>query len=399
MNDQQTGQRVGDALRQHVPDQPRAPFDLTDVKVRAGAIRRRRTTLSVAVAAAAAAVITPTAFLALGDGPTRDPVAPTTQSPEPVPAPRDDVTLSADAPRGAGAAGWFNPTFRDDALPPGASSGPSDQVSSFGDRWIVTHEGVSKLRVVDPDGKEPPREYPSVSAFAINSDRDLAAYVGADETVRLLSPDGKERILSKLPGPDPYAVVVSVEGGAACVDAPQPDCRVLLSFDSRSPMFIDGDGRFDEVDEKAIAATAIHGSVVALKDPAEEGQEAPCTRIVDLEKGPVWNSCDIAVQSFSPDGTLALVEDAYQSGWGEPRVGIADAATGEVLFWIDSHGEQGGIPRAVWEDTDHVVVTSFDSVGQNWRLFRVSTTGEVGQAGDPFNGDDQAWPFVAPRNP
>ncbi|WP_145965137.1 hypothetical protein [Nocardioides daphniae] len=146
-------------------------------------------------------------------------------------------------------------------------------------------------------------------------------------------------------------------------------------------------------------ATAMHGSVVALKDPAQPGQEAPCTRVVDLEEGPVWNSCDIAVQSFSPDGTLALVEDAYGSGWGDPRLGIADAATGEVLFWINPHGEQGGFPTGVWEDADHVVVPSFNSVGQNWRLFRVSTTGEVEQAGPSVDGDDMLFPYVPPANP
>ena len=68
MNEQQTGQRVGDALRHHVPQAPHPPFDLADVKVRAGAIRRRRTTLGVAVAAAAAAVITPTGRHELNNG-------------------------------------------------------------------------------------------------------------------------------------------------------------------------------------------------------------------------------------------------------------------------------------------------------------------------------------------
>lgn len=410
MNDELDGQRLGDGLRDHIGDQTYAPLDLADVKTRAADMRRRRRIGAMVAAAAAVAVLAPTAYIGMQGAEVRT-VGPATQGTErpsplpPSPAPRSDVTLGSDASRGEDAQGWLHASLDSDGPALDLLPEQTDRVARFGDLWLASHDGPDgrMLLTVDPesggDGTEP-EEFPMATDFVVSDDQSLAAFISPDGVVQLLDTTGEVRRLVKLRSEDPAATPVDVTGTAGCVDeSDHAQCRVLIDYGSgRAPDLVAGDGTVEALDPSAQNLSAALGTMHALLDPARSETEPPCTRVVD-DGALLWNNCDIAVTSFSPNGRWAAVIDAYQSGWGPARTGIADARTGDVLFWINPHGEQGGIASTVWEGSDHLVVNSHDFPGQDWRLFRVSTMGEVERASDPVPGDDMAFPFIAPTMP
>lgn len=406
MNDDLTGQRLGTALRDHVPSTPRAPFDLADVKAGASRIRRRRTVTGVAAAAVAAAVLTPAGFMALsgdGTGPAPGPAtqAPTAvPSPSLVPEPRDDVTLEEDSPRGDDPLDWAHPSFTGagppyDALPEG-----TDQVARLGERWAGGRDNGEDRTVVlfDTDGAVL-QEFEAQS-FAVSDNHELVAWT-TGKALMLMDDTGRTRELATLPGN--YGDPVDLTGGAGCVDESEVEgCRVVVSYGSdNGPDVVTGDGTITPVSEAVVHLSTAHGDVAAGPEMPAAFENTGCTRLIDL--GPDgetrWKNCDVYVWSFSPDGRWMTVVDRDSDGWGPSRIGVADAATGKIFFWIDPTGDDRGLGNATWEGSDHLVVDSYDFTDREWRLFRVSVTGEVEQAADMVPGADGDFPFIAPVQP
>ena len=404
MNDEMSGRRLGDALREHVPAHPHAPLDLADVKTTAGRIRRRRTVAGVAAAAVAAAILTPAAFLALGGDDASRPIDPAPPAPTPtlVPTPRADVTLSEDAPRGDEPDDWWHESFTErplshDALPEG-----TNRVSRLGDRWVGSSSAPNgdnpTVHLIDDQG-DIVQEFEARGSFAVSDDHELAAWVTVDDALMLMDSQGETRLLATLPGgADP----IDVTGGAGCVDeSAVDDCRVVVNYDTREGSdVVSGDGVVTPVPDSITRVSAVFSDVAAGNEVPPAGEYEGCTRLIDLTDGTTrWRDCDIYVTSFSPDGRWVTVVDAGTDGWGPTRVGIADATTGEVFFWIDPSGNNRAIRTTAWEGSEHLVVDSYDFTAQEWRLFRVSLTGEVEQAADMVKGDDVAFPFIAPNQP
>lgn len=401
MNDDLTGQRLGTALRDHVPSTPPAPFGLDDVKGRARGLRRRRTFVGAAAGAlatvVAATTVGPTAIMALQDDDERV-LPPAAQSLQPTP--RGDVLLTGDEPRGTDAAGWSD-AERLDTL---GVEAPDDvwqrpRVTRLGEQhWVVAHRerGSVTVRLLAEEGQL--GEWKATEgATAVAAGTDVVAFVDrTTDNLTLLGTEGDgwtQRTLAAVPE---GAAVVDITGDG-CLDG--SDCQVLLSFGyDGAPLLVDGAGDITELD--AFDATAVHGDLLAVQDePVLDGngemEEAPCTRVLD-GADELWSSCDLRVESFSPDGRWAVVGDAYRSGWGPPRVGLVDATTGELLFWIDPPSESAGVGDVAWEDEGHVVLSTWSWDAQEWNLFRVSLTGEVERAGDPVEGEEGDFPFFPP---
>lgn len=403
MNDDLTGHRVGTALRDHVPSTPQAPFDLADVKGRARGMRRRRTLAGAATGVLATVVAAtmagPPVVTALQDrDETRLP--PAAQSP--TPTPRGDVQLTGSEPRGDDAAGWYDAALLGSAL---GTPAPDDawqmpQVARLGDAWVVSHRerGAVTVRLTAADGDVTTWKATEGSTAVAAGDGVVAFVDRTTDELTLLGADGDgwtERTLATVPQ---GAAVTGVEGEGCSTGG---ECRVLLTFgDGRGPLLVDGAGSVTA--PEADGATAMHGDLLALLDEpgldqAGEMEEAPCTRVVEGDQE-LWGSCDLRVVGFSPDGRWALVTDAYLSGWGLTRVGVADARTGELLFWIDPPGESAGVDSngAVWEDSGHVVLSTWSWDASTWGLFRVSLTGEVERAAESRKGTEGDFPFFPP---
>lgn len=404
MNDDLTGQRVGSALRDHVPSTPQAPFDLAEVKGRARGIRRRRTLAGAAGAALTVGLLSglgPTALTAL-QGEDETVLPPATQAPSPTP--RADVRLTGDEPRGEDAVGWSDADGLRDLL---GDAAPDDvwqmpQVARVGDHWVVAHRerGAMSVQLGSATGQAAQWKATEGVAAATAGTGVIAFVDRTTDELTLLGTEGDawmERTLATVPQGAGVADVTGQDcfGGS--------DCRIVLSFgDGRAPLVVDGAGRVSTLDPDALTVSAARDDLVALTDPPAldangEQAEAPCTRVLD-DGVEAWSSCELGVVGFSPDGRWALVRDAYQSGWGLPRVGIADAATGELFFWIDPPGESAGVDSngAVWEDDGHVVLSTWSWSNEEWNLFRVSLTGEVEQAADSRGGTEGDFPFFPP---
>ncbi|WP_110240725.1 hypothetical protein [Nocardioides gilvus] len=408
MNDDLNGQRLGAGLRDHMGQSPYSPLDLDDVKSTASRIRRRRTLTGVAVAAVAAAALIPAAFFTPGGEDTRRPIDPTTQTPTPTmaptmaPTPRADVTLREDAPRGDDPADWSHPTFTDQALTHDSLPDNTDRVARIGERWVLSTrddgEGKRTVQLLDADG-DVVQKFAARSFFAISDNHELVAWTTDDSTLMLMDSQGKTRLLAKLPG-DGNAI--DVTGGAGCIDESViDDCRVVVSYDSPDgPAVVSGDGVVTPISQDITGVRAAFSDFAAGFEKTTTFEAPPCMRLIDVTDGETqWRNCDVYVTSFSPDGRWTTVVDAQSDGWGPSRVGIADAATGKVYFWLDPSGDNRALGTPTWEGSEHLVVDSYDFTAQEWRLYRVSLTGEEEQAADMVEGDDVAFPFIAPIEP
>ncbi|MDP3891656.1 hypothetical protein, partial [Nocardioides sp.] len=132
MNERDLAGELERGLRDRVSGLHDAPFDLEDVKGRAGQIRRRRRITTAIAATAVAAVVVPTAFL----------VAPS-------------LTTSTEIPPAAPSPSIVSPSEgRDDAEPPTAGDSQeldvSDLESGQAPRIAYLEDGVIHL----PDGTE-----------------------------------------------------------------------------------------------------------------------------------------------------------------------------------------------------------------------------------------------------
>ncbi|QCX28363.1 hypothetical protein [Nocardioides jishulii] len=408
MNDDLTGQRVGSALRDHVPSTPQAPFGLDDVKGRADSIRRRRRAGGAALAAFALMATGPVVVTTLTGAPED---LPATTSPSLAPALTlpNKVVLATDAPLDEGTEGdWL---IGDGELS-GAfpfPAGAQDGLTRVGERWLVEYavDGERKVYSIDlADGSGRSVDIPTAVAeatthdlhdvVAVSDDSTLAVFSTPSGELTLIGADGRTRVVATLPSP---ATPVDLVGDGACLDG--GDCEVVVSYgDGSAPELVAGDGTRTVIDADAVAVTAANDDLVVTRDAEASPGEDPCSTVRDRSTlQEVWRSCEVGVESFSPDGTHAVVVDAYQSGSGATRMGLADARTGTQVTWFLPDDDQGIVKDLAWTPQGDIELTSFTYGDQTWHLHHVTVDGTVSRLVEGRRGEDVEPAFILATRP
>lgn len=410
MNDDLTGQRVGSALRNHLPATPRAPFDLADVKGRAGGIRRRRTFATTAAGALVLVAAGPFVATTLTDDGGPAPAASPARAPDLALPP--EVTLATDAPLDQASGGSGSWVVGDASLgtglpvPPGAQDG----VTLLGSRWLIAYAGENgerKLYSIDlgeetgesvaiDEAVAQARTHDLHDRVAVSDGGDLAVFSTPAGELTLVGEDGSTRVVTTLPAP---GTPVDLVGDSGCLTG--ADCEVLVSYgDGAAPEAVAGDGTRRVLDRSAAAVTAATDDLVVTRAAESEPGASPCSVVRDRETlDERWRSCEVGVEAFSPDGAWAVVVDAYQPGAGTTRRGLAEADTGRVLTWFLPGAEEGFVRDLVWTPEGDLEVTTFTSDDQTWRLFRVTSKGEVSQRAQGRPGDEGDAPHIAITRP
>lgn len=344
--------RLSSALREQDHSDTWPHLTLNDVTPTARRIRRRRIAGGGVAALAAVALAAPVAFQHLG-------AAPGPQNPPPTSTASDlpsTVTLSVDDPAPDPAqddvpqlqltefVSGAEPTPSSPMLGTAqltVSATPAGQLPDMHDvgRFLV-QQGDGLLHVWPrTDSDIAPYELPGNGVVRLADDRTLAAVVTTDRQVVVIGPDGNRRTLATLDAPAVAIDVIGTSVGAgSCLDpASTGRCEVLVSAGSTGePVVVRGDGGQSVVvpgAREAQAASADHVAVTGADGCLDVVRRTHDAEAWDTAEA--WGSCELAVDSFSPDGKLALVTDATGTpATSASRIGLADALTGDVLTWI-----------------------------------------------------------------
>lgn len=392
------GDRVGTALREQSPEHlPHLTLD--DVAPVARLIRARR---RAALGAAALGVVLAAALpfgLNLATGGDR--TAPPTKN-EATLTPGATVVLSADTPLDPSRSGeWITPDNDPLEIDAPWARGPV-QAFRLGERRLVISADDMTARLVGPS-REVEWSSPFVQAVA-DPFGQTAAVITTQGDLVVVSEEGKRRTFAtQLPD---TVRLGAVNATSECVATGLTHhCWVALSdeFDLRTPWLINVDGSTREVTDAPGAVVVDAGgapSLLTVRTQADENLEA-CSTVLDVYSSQdglgdtaLWTSCTLGVHTFAPDGKHVAVVDAYQSGDGPTRLGIADADTGEVAFWLEPDGG-GFIAQVRWLSGSALEVSNYSNDDQTWRLHQVSTDGTVrSQMARPVQGNNMPSPFV-----
>ncbi len=383
-DDTRLGDELGHELHQRATVMDRSHLSLAEVKGRAGSIRRTRRIVTATASLAAAAVIVPVAIFAgqgLDRAQTIDPANPgTSQSPTPTPGVQPQPgphALNVDATQGPPAA---SPYLDRTTLirPDGSTLELPKQYDTFrlvGDEFVGFRYSDGVVDVVDARGKIT-RTVPGVTGLTGNdaqavwstSDGDLVGWT-----------DGTDSLLA-------------TPGGEIRVKAVTGDLR-------RADFTVYFDRGFGEAPMKTVngepAEPITAQDAVVVTDNDESGRTAlristsdagSCSGVHDAATDDyLWETCDYALSTFSPDGRYVLAPPAYGDGLGDGTLAVLDAATGELVSAFEIDG--GFISFSAWEDGDHPLVVIHDSRG--WRVLRLGLDGSIGLVAGPVTSADE----------
>ncbi len=371
MNDDLTTQ-LSRELHEQVDGWQGAPLTLDSVRGRAHAIRRtRRVAAAGAAALAVAAIAVPTALLGTGaERTTPDPVAP--------------PTVVETATTG-------DPVLGQPYLTGGRlvlTDGSVRELPQAYENAVVLGDTVLGLRTDDTgmllleelDGDGAVVETTQVdSGITYNADESAIAYVTDGELVARW--DGGQASFGEQPGTTPVRLV----GGPDCTEGVNT-CTVYFNTERGDPAVAVNHGAVNDVagDPVAVTDVAADGRVAMVTGVDELPEPGSCSAVLDQSAGDrVHASCDYTFGRFSPDGSLLSATHPYQDGFGDGWHAILDAETGEELARYEA---AGGITRSVWEDDDHLLITSWED--GEWRVTRLGADGRTEVVLDPRKGKD-----------
>lgn len=380
MNDELTS-RLSRQLHEQVDDWQAAPLSLEGVQGRARSIRRtRRAVAAGAVAAAVTAVVIPTTVLT-GNLNRSDRVPPATNPTETVPA----------SPLGLPFLQGRTLTLTDGtevALPEDYQGGAVLEGTVFGLR--SDGSGFLVLDQLDQGG-EVADSVTLDSGLARNVDGTALAYVTDGELV--VRWDDGQTSLGEVGRLHPVRLV----GGPGCEES-GPPCEVYLNDELGGDRVVtsDGDNRPVEGDPVSVTDVSSDGRLSLITGVSELPEPGACSAVRDPEADrEVHASCDYTFGIFSADGGLLSATHAYQDGFGDGWHAILDAETGEELARYES--SSGGITSSVWEDSRHLLVTSYED--GRWRLTRLGADGSTETVLGPTRGAEDEPPFVVLGDP
>lgn len=362
---------LGASLRARAERLGEEPIRLTDVRARAGRIRRNRRIAAGAGLAAAVALMVPVGIAGSGVLERTDEPLPATIAPTPV---EQVVTLGDDAPAGDDPRlAWIDGNTVH--LPDGTAVQTRERyhdVALAGGRLLaVRNDDDTGLDTVDDlaaDGSVL-SSTPVGEAVVVTDDDSAAAWVTRGGDLEITAAEGTLGTSADLGNAWP----VALEGGAGCVS----DCALWVNFEGP-----DGGAARYAVDGDALEPV---DGVLGLSDVHDDRLLAAVTSVDDLEPGScstvfeegraLWDTCDYSFDRFSPDGTWLAATDAYRDGAGQGTLAVLDARTGERMVEYDA-GE-GFLTQRFWEDESHLLAVHFSYADQRWRVFRLGLDGSV----------------------
>lgn len=399
---------LGQQLNRRVAGMDDAPLGLGDVKGRAGRIQRNRRLAAGAGLAAAVAIIVPAAMFA-GNGldradrdlppatnsPSESPTGPTSPQPTVNEKGVPEVDLGKGAPDGAAPA----VAYLDGSTlvrPDGTEVELTEAYQGFaivGDQLLGVRsddQGNRALDVMTTDG-EVTETIEIVEGIATNPDGTTVAWSTPEGGITTMWADGRV----DLSGQGEPVSVAAVTGGPDCHEDAD-GCMVFFNPQgvSPTPMFTDSHGITDVAAPGAIKVNDAFDQRAAVQRSYSD--TGSCSGMFDRSSNDyVWKTCDYALQSFSPDGSLLLATDAYGDGIGHGYVVVLNAETGDPLVQYSIEG--GFIGDLAWDDAGHALLTAYGP--QGWNVYRVDASGGVVRALGPDGAPDVDRPFTMAVTP
>ena len=363
MNDELTT-RLSRELHDQVDGWHAAPLTLDGVRGRARSIRRtRRIAIAGAAAVAVAAIAVPTALVGAGLDRSGGPdVPPATNSP----------TRAVDEASALGVPYLEGPTL---TLPDGSTRElPQAYVGAvvLGDTAFGIHNDDSGFLVLDEldAGGNVVESERIDSAIAHNSDETAIAYVTHGQLV-VRSESGRLE-LGDVGGDTPVRLV----GGPDCANVGSDTCIVYLNEGRGGARLAVDTGASQPVpgDPLSVADVTEDGRISMVTGLKELPEPGSCGRVFDGQSGEeVFATCDYTLGRFSPDGRYLAATHSYRDGFGDGWRAILDAETGAELARYES--PSGGITGSVWEDSQHLLITSWED--GEWKVTRLGVDGST----------------------
>jgi hypothetical protein len=371
MNDDLTRQ-LSRELHEQVDGWHGAPLTLDSVRGRAHAIRRtRRLAAAGAAALAVAAIAVPTALLGTGaERTTPDPAAPPTGV---------ETATTGDPVLGRPYLTGERLVLTDGSvreLPRAYQSAVVLGDTALGLR--TADDGVLLLEELDDEGAVV--ETTEIdSGVTYNADESAIAYVTDGELVARW--EGGQASFGEQPGATPVRLV----GGPDCTEGVNT-CTIYFNTERGGSAVAVNHGAVNGVagDPVAVTDVAEDGRVAMITAVNELPEPGSCSAVFDPASGErVHDTCDHTFGRFSPDGSLLSATHPYRDGFGDGWRSILDAETGEELARYEG---EGGITRSVWEDDDHLLITSWEE--GEWRVTRLGADGTTEVVLGPEKGKD-----------
>lgn len=415
-NDNRDNNEFGDELHQRVDGMNDAPLSLGDIKGKAGSIRRRRRLAAAAGAAVAVAIIVPVAVFSSNGLNRADDVPPATQSPSVSPSQATDSNSPSETPSTSPSPGDgdlptydLSRTFDNGAapsvafldgnvlmLPDGGERELPATYYSFvilGDRVLAArsdNDGNLVLDIVAADGSVS-ESIDIVGSVIINDQGTTAAWTTPDGSIMTMWADDRVELNNVGEPADPVAIF----GDGSCYEV-DGGCRVFFNSQTFGdpPRSADSHGIIDQFAPRGLKLNDVStAGLIALQTSSSD--TGSCSELYDESAGTyLWKTCAYRFLGFSTDGALLLSADDYGDGLGNGFVAILDTTTGAALAKFDMSGD-GFVSGWTWEDADHVLVTTYSSLG--WRVLRLGLDGAIETvAGPDTTKDDLTRPFVLP---
>jgi len=160
------------------------------------------------------------------------------------------------------------------------------------------------------------------------------------------------------------------------------DGRVLVQpTDGRALVYSDGD--LEPADVTGATAWSPEAGLYAVTTRLTESEHCTAVR---TQAGPrLWETCDWSVTGFSPDGRWAYGMPPIPAGYGQDRVAVLDARTGEVVrrVTVGSGSTDAGIIRDHTFESGDTLLLQVEA-GDQAALVRLDiVTGEAELATEP----------------
>lgn len=112
---------------------------------------------------------------------------------------------------------------------------------------------------------------------------------------------------------------------------------------------------------------AVNNAGTVVADFVNGADQTFCTAVIEMRKSSrQWQTCELAVNSFTPDDRLVLASPGFRNGGADPSLTVVDAASGAIVRqWTGA-----GFVQAVAEDDEHVLVAADSGEGTAGAIIR-----------------------------